>query len=381
MQSTSGMELGQNSSGRFVNSHNASARSVESVSSGLPKVLVVDDSESNRRVFRRILEGIEVEVVEASGGEEALQLAALDPFVLILLDVQMPDLDGFEVARRLRASEHAQTPIVFVTAAYSDPAHFQSGYSLGAVDYLVTKPIDREVLRNKVEVFLRIFLHQRELEKRLMQAQQENQKLFYENEVFRNQQESLLRHATRDSLTDLPNRLLFEDHLMAAQERARRTRKVMAVIFADVDGLKGVNDLHGHAAGDELLVHVGRRFADGLRASDVVARLGGDEFGLLLEGLEAPDDALMVAGKLIRALEEPLTLRSTLSGKPALVVPHTSMGIALFPEHSSDAQELLMLADLTMYEAKRGGGGVRVYQPGQAVPPTPETVKPRRKRD
>lgn len=329
-----------------------------------PRVLVVDDSASNRYVFRRVLAGFDVEVVEAASGEAALERACEPgPLLLILLDIQLPGIDGFDVARRLRLFVATQdVPIIFATAEFTQADHRRAGYALGAVDYLITKPIDEELLRSRVQVFLDLLFKRRLLEAQVARVERENQQLFFENESFRVQQEDMLRQATQDPLTRLPNRLLFEDRLQSAIARASRARKHFALAFVDLDNLKQVNDLHGHAAGDELIVAVAGRLIESLRASDTVARLGGDEFAVLFEGLDEPAAALHLGRKLQEQISAPLLLQAGFDGRPLPLAPGASIGIALFPDHARTGDELMTLADLAMYQVKKGGGGVLVYQ-------------------
>lgn len=323
----------------------------------------MDDSASNRLVFRRALSAFDSEILEACNGSEALAVAAAHELLLILMDVQMPGMTGFDVASALRLkSQTAETPIIFVTAAYTDPQHLRQGYKLGAVDYLISKPIDEEFLRQKVSVYLTIFRHRRELESLLSRVKQENQQLYYENEVFREQQEDMMRQATQDGLTQLPNRMLFEDRLKAAIQRATRARNHFAVMFLDLDGLKIINDRYGHAAGDELLINVARRLTESLRGSDTVARLGGDEFGLLAESMDDPSHAFAVGSKIHENLNRELSLRATLNGEVVSIHPSASIGISLFPRHARTPEELLMAADLAMYQVKQTGGGVKIYE-------------------
>lgn len=334
----------------------------------LPKILIVDDSSSNRLVFRRVLRGMPLQLLEANNGAQALDIAEREDLLLVLLDVQMPGMTGFDVACGLRELDNnRETPVIFVTAAFTDPQHVRQGYQLGAIDYLMSKPIDEELLRRKIEVYLRIFRRRRELESLIARVQQENQTLFYENEMFREQHEDLLRRATQDTLTQLPNRLLFEDRLNAALHRASRGRHRVAVMFADLDNLKQVNDRFGHAAGDELLIAVAQRLIETVRASDTVARLGGDEFGLVLEAVRDQAAAAALGLKILERLSAPLELTTTLSGQVVPLRPEASIGIALFPEHGGSREELLMHADLAMYQVKeRGGDGVQVYEKGPA---------------
>lgn len=172
--------------------------------------------------------------------------------------------------------------------------------------------------------------------------------------------------ATRDPLTHLPNRALFEDRLELTVKHAWRAGRHFAVAYLDLDGLKPLNDRHGHAAGDELLVHVARRMEQALRETDTVARFGGDEFALLLEGLDGASATEFLRERVHRQVCAPLVLEATLDGVPAVVRPRLSIGIALFPDHAATREELLRRADGAMYAAKREGGGVRLGEdPGE----------------
>jgi diguanylate cyclase (GGDEF)-like protein len=156
--------------------------------------------------------------------------------------------------------------------------------------------------------------------------------------------------ALYDALTGLPNRPLLHDRLASALARSRRERGLLAVLYIDLDDFKQINDLHGHEAGDTVLREVARRLAATVRASDTVARLGGDEFVVLLEGIHAADDALLVAGKLGAALREPMRVG------PTATAIRASVGIAIHPGDGDDRLALLHQADAAMYRAKRAGG-------------------------
>jgi len=164
--------------------------------------------------------------------------------------------------------------------------------------------------------------------------------------------------ATRDALTQLPNRALFEDRLELTLRLASRSCRRVAVGYMDLDGFKQVNDHYGHAAGDELLTRTAQRLQLAMRDSDTVARLGGDEFAFLLENLDAGVAAEFLRERVHRILCAPLVLDATFSGVPAVVRPRASIGIAVFPDHARTRADLLKRADASMYAAKRRGGGV-----------------------
>jgi diguanylate cyclase (GGDEF)-like protein/PAS domain S-box-containing protein len=179
--------------------------------------------------------------------------------------------------------------------------------------------------------------------------------------------DDLMRSACYDELTGLPNRRLFFDRIRTAVARARRCQSRLGLLYVDVDDFKQVNDRHGHAAGDALLREVAARLVECARQSDTVARLGGDEFVLLLEDLQAPEDADLCADKIRAALAQPV---------PTQCAPlhiGVSIGCALFPDHADQVETLLMHADARMYARKRA----RKAAPDAAAPPVAEALSGR----
>lgn len=159
----------------------------------------------------------------------------------------------------------------------------------------------------------------------------------------------LAHDARHDALTGLPNRLLFHDRLQQVLASAQRQGQPCCVLYIDLDGFKGINDAHGHAAGDQLLWQAARRMQDCVRGEDTVARFGGDEFGIVLAHITQSQDGHLVGEKILQALAQPFTLNA------AQVRISASVGAALYPAHGNDQAQLLAQADSAMYQAKHGG--------------------------
>jgi diguanylate cyclase (GGDEF)-like protein/PAS domain S-box-containing protein len=167
---------------------------------------------------------------------------------------------------------------------------------------------------------------------------------------------ALLRHhAHHDALTGLPNRALFEDRLSSAVRAAERHGRPFAVLFVDLDGFKEVNDTHGHASGDAVLVEVARRLRRSLRADDTLARMHGDEFVALLPELAGPDEAGALARQLLAIVGEPIEVAGT------TLQVRASIGVGLYPNDGANPRALLRAADVAMYRAKLGGKNAFSY--------------------
>jgi diguanylate cyclase (GGDEF)-like protein len=187
--------------------------------------------------------------------------------------------------------------------------------------------------------------------------------------------------AQHDPLTGLPNRVLLDDRLSRAIESARRRRTKLAVLFADVDRFKFYNDTFGHVAGDEILQSIGRRLAGCVRSADTVSRQGGDEFVILLPDVESAEGAEFIAEKVLAAMSIPHRV-----GHEDVQVT-VSMGISVYPDHGTDAEELLGRADVALLHAKfLGRSDFHFYAPhmsvgGAGVIRGPARLRSRHRRD
>lgn len=285
-------------------------------------VLIVDDSPVQRRVLSRYLQGQNLEIVTAASGEEALEAALRNPPDLVLLDLVLPGMDGFQVCRRLKSSpETADVPVVFITSQGSQEEKIL-GLECGADDFLV-KPVDQRELLVRTGTLLR--------RKQLLDA--------------------LVAQASRDPLTGLYNRRTLASDLERELSRARRYRLPVGLIMLDVDFFKQYNDNNGHPAGDEVLRQVASLLTAHTRQADLVCRYGGEEFVVLLPQTDLKG-AAAAAEKLRAGVEEhPFPYGESQPGGRLTV----SLGVAAYPEHGDTGEELLRAADLALYRAKKSG--------------------------
>jgi diguanylate cyclase (GGDEF)-like protein len=173
-----------------------------------------------------------------------------------------------------------------------------------------------------------------------------------ERKLLQNKLENL---AHFDSLCNLPNRTLFSDRLKLALAYAKREKKMLAVLFIDLDQFKEINDLYGHEAGDLVLQATSLRLISCVRESDTVARMGGDEFIILLPIIDHEQDAILVANKIVDAVVKPIELHNVKDLPPTNLHVSSSIGISIYPQHGKDEKLLVINADMAMYQAKRNG--------------------------
>jgi len=301
-----------------------------------PKILIVDDIEANRFALRQLLKSIDAELIEAESGEEALFKAIeTTNLALILLDVQMPIMDGYEAAELLREEEQTQhIPIIFITAVHRDEQHILKGYSSGAIDY-ITKPVQPDILAAKISLFMELWRLRFGLEQEIItRSTLEDKNKFL---------------ADHDILTNLPNRRRLFLEIERATARSDREGKEFALLFVDIDGFKSVNDSLGHKIGDCVLIQMAERFSRLVRKTDTVARFGGDEFVILLTDI---DDSQHLIGRI----EQVLT-----SAKQIITIEHeeialsASIGVCVYPAQISDPSKLVDFADIAMYKSKQNG--------------------------
>ena len=336
----------------------------------IPKVLLVNDDAASLFALESLLMGpareLEYELVTATSGHEALRQVLNNEFAVILLDVNMPGMDGFETAEAIHSHPRSSSvPIIFITAHHADEMHRLKGYQSGAADYLFT-PVIPQVLQTKVAVFVELTKKNLQLQaktdelsrlnqdlrvQRLDDLQRINHELEQEVAVRKVAEEHANALSIRDPLTGLVNRRSLIQQLEHAVASADRNESEFALLFLDLDKFKNINDTLGHEVGDELLRQVAARLLAAVRVSDVVARLGGDEFVVLLEGAGAAANAARVARKIDQAHRHAFEI----SGHR--INTSTSIGIGLYPQDARNAAQLMKNADTAMYHAKSNRRG------------------------
>ena len=283
------------------------------------KVLIVDDSPDALAIAKARLLKEGLEVITAEGGRAGLEAAASQRPDLILLDVDMPDISGFELCRQLKTDpDLSLIPVIFLTGSTST-ADRVKGLDIGAVDY-VTKPFDAFELRARVRAALRT----------------------------KHLQDLLVQHARLDPLTELPNRRALVERLQQEFSRIQRHAGSLSFIMADIDHFKLVNDTHGHSTGDRLLQLVARAIAGQCRQIDLPARYGGEEFAVIVPDEQVPD-AFHLADRCRRAIEN---ISLDLGGDAPRIT--ASFGVADATDAACE-QALIQAADQALYRAKQLG--------------------------
>jgi diguanylate cyclase (GGDEF)-like protein len=300
----------------------------------MPIALVADDEDTGRLLLAEAASAAGFKPLVFDNGADALQAALTQDVAIVLLDVEMPGLDGFEVCRRLRAAKPASLPIVMVTGR-DDKIAINRAFDAGATDF-VPKPVNWSLLPHRLAYIVR----------NADAAQRIERLAFY------------------DTLTSLPNRQQCGEVASRYIKEAAAQNQSVAFLYVDLNGFKRINDTFGHSVGDTVLQRVARvlgatldRFArPGLEL--FLARLGGDEFVIIARHAEARSAALEIAEAVCGALDKPIAYE-TLE-----FITAVSIGIAVYPEDGNDVEALLKHADTAMYQAKVSGGPkVVVYAP------------------
>lgn len=313
--------------------------------------MLVDDEENITASLVRLLCQDGYRVLTANGADAALELLASNKVGVILTDQRMPKMTGVELLSRVK--DLYPKTVRMVLSGYADLTSVTEAVNQGAIYKFLTKPWNNEMLRANVhEAFMHYELA-REKERLGLEIQSANAELTRLNEEL----EQLVEEKTRrmmhissyDTLTDLPNRLLFADRLQQALRYAQRNTRLVAIMSLDLDRFKIVNESLGHPHGDALLQAVAKRLVNCVRVIDTIARVGGDEFMFVLSELISAQDAADIARKILDVLADPFMLEEN------EVFISASIGISLYPSDGEDSTTLVKNADAALNHAKRQG--------------------------
>lgn len=305
-----------------------------------PSILLVEDNDRDVRLIQGHLKGENYKMSLARNGEETISRVIGEKFDLIMLDILLPGMDGFEVCRRLKTVEATQDIQIVVITCLKDLDSRVRGLELGVDDFLV-KPINSHELRARLKALLK--------------------KKQYLDRLHVNY-ETALHHAITDKRTGLYNHVYFEHVLGTEIERATRQQHPVSLLMIDIDDFKEYNDTLGHLVGDEILEEIGTLIRENIRAVDLGARYGGEEFTVVLPYTPAGRAAL-IAERIRQVIAEH-------SFRPEMSLPTkhlaVSIGIASYPAFAGSGKELLQKADDALYEAKKSGKN-RVFCYGDAT--------------
>ncbi len=297
------------------------------------KILIVDDLPSNLTILGNVLNAAAYKVLPVSSGAQALRLLENHQPDLMLLDIRMPVMDGYELCERIKTMpQHQRTPVLFISAN-DDIGSKVKAFAVGGLDY-ISKPFEEAEVLARVGTHLRLSSLQRELSAKVLALEEANR--------------TIQELSIRDELTKLHNRRHFNQQVGFLLEQNKRNPQHISLMIADIDFFKRINDTFGHGIGDAVLREVAKVFQVNTRATDLVARYGGEEFVLLM-----PNTNMLDAVKVCDLLREQIEHHNWLEVHSDLNVT-ISMGVSQF-ESTTDLQTLVTRADEKLYQAKKSG--------------------------
>ncbi|WP_170065579.1 GGDEF domain-containing response regulator [Clostridium vincentii] len=317
-------------------------------------ILIVDDRKENLLVLESILEPLSVNIVKASSGNEALGLLFDYDFAVALLDVQMPDMDGFEVAEIMRSSERTcHIPIIFVTAISVEEEHIFKGYDSGAVDYLLKPLKDTKIILSKIKIFIELYNQKQKIIEQSLILEKKVQELEITKQELEKVNLILEQTSYFDNLTGIANRHSLEAYFNTALKNSKRERTNLSVMMIDIDRFKDFNDNYGHVQGDICLVKIAKTIKESLkRPLDFVGRYGGEEFIVLLQ--ETNIECALKVAEEIKGNIESLQIKHRFSNVKNYVT--ASIGVvSLIPGKTDSINDIVIKADKALYEAKHKG--------------------------
>jgi diguanylate cyclase (GGDEF)-like protein len=313
-------------------------------------ILIVDDEEDILLTTQSLLVRPGLSVLIARSAAQALEVLEQHEVALAILDIQMPEVNGFELAERMRRDDHTRSvPIIFMTGNSVDPSRTFLGYEAGAVDFLF-KPVDARVLESKVDVFVELYRQRRQLSERNAELERLLQLNETMAEELRKAHGKAVQDAHTDGLTGVSNRRHIMELGAATLGDRRRQSQPLSLAILDLDHFKSINDTYGHPTGDAVLCAFCRHVSRRIRPSHMLGRLGGEEFLLLMPGTPLAD-AEVVLERVRRTLKSHAGVEYTFSAGMAQAGPNEPL------------PSIIKRADSALYEAKRVGRNCIVASP------------------
>ncbi|MCU7836235.1 MAG: EAL domain-containing protein [gamma proteobacterium symbiont of Taylorina sp.] len=325
-------------------------------------ILIVDDNPVNIQLLVNILEA-DFELVVAKSGTKALKILEQNQADLILLDINMPEMDGYEVCRRIKNNSSTQETAIIFISAMSESHNISKGFAVGAVDY-ITKPFNSAEVTARVKTHLSLSKMRKTLNQNNISLKQKvtEKTLSLQNELeYRKKiEEDILHQAYYDDLTDLPNRKLLLDRLEQALITSRRHHHYGAVIFLDLDRFKSINDSLGHSIGDSIIIEAAKRIKSCVWEEDTASRFGGDEYVILLRHVGKKKELASIAvQKVASCIQDKLSQVYLIDDHELYLT--SSIGITLFPFLNQGVDDIIRHADTAMYSAKENGRNQIAY--------------------
>lgn len=292
-------------------------------------ILFIEDDLTTQEHMKMLLTEDVKKIYQAYDGKMGLELYKSKQPDIIIADINLPYISGLELAKKIKEENPTQS-IIFMSA-YSDRDKLLESINIGGEGF-ITKPIDMTLLYEK--------LHQ--LAKKIQQVN-------IDKKETQNKIEHLYKLAHYDSLTHLPNRLLFEQELSEYIKIAQEESLSFFLCFLDLDNFKTINDTYGHEAGDFVLKTITNKISQSILSRDIISRRSGDEFLILLKSYSSPQQVKQLAYNILRLTSQ------AIQWKDANIYISCSIGISQFPNDSTKMNELIDFADLAMYKAKKSG--------------------------
>jgi diguanylate cyclase (GGDEF)-like protein len=298
-------------------------------------LLYVEDNEETQERTKMIIADDVKELYQAFDGEEGLEMYKILRPDVVLTDINMPKLDGLEMAKKIK--EINKNQLIIAVSAFDDREMLLKAINIG-IDFFLPKPLDIDELYAKLNLIAK--------------------DLYLKYEAQNSQREEmneLYRLAYYDSLTGIANRFFLDTKLEEVLQRAKLNSTSFAFFFIDLNNFKSINDNYGHSTGDLVLKEVAKNIKNVIRSGDIFARISGDEFAIVLEDIKDKENIDKIAQIILDVASLPIHYNDT------TIKVSCSIGISIFPKDSQSKNKLFHLADMAMYEAKKLGGSKFLY--------------------